>query len=66
MKPKWKNPNYYREWYEKHREEHLLKCKKYNMTHEPKDYRKMWQELKAKTTNPETLSLMAEMEGARA
>ena len=62
MKPKWKNPNYYHEWYEKHREEHLANCKAYNMYYTPKNYKKMWQELKAKTTNPETLSLMAEME----
>ena len=64
MKPKWKNPNYYREWYEKHREEHLLKCKKYNMTHEPKDYRKMWNELKAQVGR-NTLRKMERMEGAR-
>ena len=65
MKPRWKDPDYYRKWYERHREEHLANCKAYNMTYEPKDYRRMWNELKAKTTSQETLSLMAEMEGAR-
>ena len=63
---KWKDPDYYRKWYERHREEHLAKCKKYSMTYEPKNYKAMWNELKSKTTNQETLSLMAEMEGARA
>lgn len=44
-KAKWKNPNYYHEWYERNKERHLANCKAYNMTYEPKNYKKMWEEL---------------------
>ena len=64
MKPRWKDPDYYRKWYERHREEHLANCKAYNMTYEPKDYRKMWNELKGKVGR-NTLRKMERMEEAR-
>ena len=64
MKPKWKNPNYYREWYEKHREEHLANCKAYNMYYTPKNYKKMWNELKVQVGR-NTLRKMERMEDAR-
>ncbi len=64
MKPKWKDPDYYHKWYLAHREEHLANCKRYHMTHEAKDYRKMWLELKGEVGR-NTLKKMERIENER-
>ena len=64
MKAKWKDPDYYHKWYLEHREEHLANCKAYNMYYTPKNYKKMWNELKAQVGR-NTLRKMERMEDAR-
>ena len=66
MKAKWKNPNYYREWYERNRERHLANCKEYQMGYVTKGerYEMMWEELKL-SAGGDTLAMMERLERER-